>query len=163
MIPPVSSDALQSVVKTKAEVQSEGVRAKANDQRRFKDLLETFAAKKLKPLHAKQEFDKLKTDVLDSLQPLRADEELDALDSKGVKDPNALQEAFQDFVGQTFFAQMIKALRSTEQESAYMNGGRAEKIFRGQFDQVLTEELSKSSAKQIAEPMYELFMLPPPK
>jgi hypothetical protein len=70
-----------------------------------------------------------------------------------------LKDAFQDFVGQTFFSEMIKAFRSTQQPSAYFNGGRAEEIFQGQFDQVLSEELSESSAEKIANPMYELFML----
>ncbi|OYW85535.1 MAG: hypothetical protein B7Z22_08375 [Hyphomonas sp. 32-62-5] len=36
---------------------------------------------------------------------------------------------------------------------------RAEEIFQGQLDQVLSEELSKSSADKIADPMFELFML----
>lgn len=70
-----------------------------------------------------------------------------------------LREAFQDFVGQTFFAEMIKACRSGQQPSAYFNGGRAEEIFQGQLDQVLSEELSESSADKIADPMFELFML----
>jgi peptidoglycan hydrolase FlgJ len=70
-----------------------------------------------------------------------------------------LRQAFQDFVGQTFFAEMIKACRSGQQPSAYFNGGRAEEIFQGQLDQVLSEELSKSSADKIADPMFELFML----
>ena len=70
-----------------------------------------------------------------------------------------LREAFQDFVGQTFFAEMIKACRSGQQPSAYFNGGRAEEIFQGQLDQVLSEELSQSSAEKIADPMFELFML----
>ena len=70
-----------------------------------------------------------------------------------------LREAFQDFVGQTFFAEMIKACRSGQQPSAYFNGGRAEEIFQGQLDQVLSEELSESSASKIADPMFELFML----
>ena len=70
-----------------------------------------------------------------------------------------LREAFQDFVGQTFFAEMIKACRSGQQPSAYFHGGRAEEIFQGQLDQVLSEELSKSSASKIADPMFELFML----
>ncbi|GAB5405407.1 MAG: rod-binding protein [Aureliella sp.] len=69
-----------------------------------------------------------------------------------------LKEAFQDFVGQTFFSEMMKALRSTQDEAAYMNGGRAEKVFQGQLDQVLTEQLSEASADKIAEPMYDLFM-----
>ncbi len=70
-----------------------------------------------------------------------------------------LKDAFQDFVGQTFFGEMIKAFRTTQQPSKYFNGGRAEEIFQGQFDQVLAETLSDSSAEQISNPMYELFML----
>lgn len=70
-----------------------------------------------------------------------------------------LKEAFQNFVGQTFFGEMIKSLRTTQDGAAYMNGGRAEKIFQGQFDQMLSEELSNASAEKIAQPMYELFML----
>ncbi len=75
------------------------------------------------------------------------------------KQPDELKEAFHDFVGQTFFAEMLKAFRSTQQPAAYFHGGRAEEIFQGQFDQLLTEELSNSSAEKIADPMYELFML----
>ena len=70
-----------------------------------------------------------------------------------------LKDAFQDFVGQTFFGEMIKAFRTTQQPSKYFHGGRAEEIFQGQFDQVLSETLSDSSAEQISNPMYELFML----
>lgn len=70
-----------------------------------------------------------------------------------------LKKAFQDFVGQTFFGELIKSYRSTQQESAYFNGGRAEKIFQGQLDQVLSQELSERSADKIADPMYEQFML----
>ncbi len=70
-----------------------------------------------------------------------------------------LREAFHDFVGQTFFGEMIKACRTGQQPSAYFNGGRAEEIFQGQLDQVMAEELSKSSADKIADPMFELFML----
>jgi peptidoglycan hydrolase FlgJ len=70
-----------------------------------------------------------------------------------------LRQAFQDFVGQTFFSEMIKACRTSQKPSAYFNGGRAEEIFQGQLDQVLSEELSKSSADKIADPMFELFML----
>ena len=73
--------------------------------------------------------------------------------------PDELKEAFQDFVGQTFFGEMIKAFRSTQQPSKYFHGGRAEEIFQGQFDQVLTEKLSEASADKIADPLYELFMM----
>lgn len=70
-----------------------------------------------------------------------------------------LREAFHNFVGQTFFSQMLSSLRSTQEGAAYFNGGQAEKIFQGQLDQVLSEELTKSSADQIADPMFELFQL----
>lgn len=72
---------------------------------------------------------------------------------------DALHEAFSDFVGQTFFAELIKSCRSTQQPAAYFNGGRAEKIFQGQMDQIIAEDLSERSADKIADPMYEQFML----
>jgi len=75
-----------------------------------------------------------------------------------VKAPDGkLRETFNAFVGQTFFGQLISSMRSTQDDAAYFNGGRAEKIFQGQLDQVLSEELSKSSASQIADPMFKLF------
>jgi hypothetical protein len=50
-------------------------------------------------------------------------------------------------------------MRSTQQEPAYFHGGQAEKIFQGQLDQILTEELSNASADKFAKPMYDLFRL----
>lgn len=70
-----------------------------------------------------------------------------------------LKQAFSDFVGQTFFSELIKSYRSTQQPAAYFNGGRAEKIFQGQLDQVLAENLSERSAEKFADPMFEQFML----
>ena len=70
-----------------------------------------------------------------------------------------LRKAFQDFVGQTLFSQMISSMRSTQEGAAYFDGGRAEKIFQGQLDQVLSEELSKASASKISDPMFKLFQL----
>ncbi|MGN6547011.1 MAG: rod-binding protein [Aureliella sp.] len=74
-------------------------------------------------------------------------------------EPTELQDAFQDFVGQTFFAEMIKSMRSTQKGAAYFNGGRAEEIFQGQFDQLMTEHLSDASAKSISDPMFALFQM----
>jgi len=72
---------------------------------------------------------------------------------------DALEKAFTDFVGQTLFAQVLSSMRSTQQEPAYFHGGQAEKIFQGQLDQILTEEISNASADKIAKPMYDLFRL----
>jgi hypothetical protein len=74
-------------------------------------------------------------------------------------EPGELREKFQDFVGQTFFTELIKSLRTSQKGAAYFNGGRAEEIFQGQFDQLMTEHLSDASAKTISDPMFELFQM----
>ena len=66
-----------------------------------------------------------------------------------------LREKFTQFVGETFYGQMLKSMRATVGKPAYFHGGRGEEVFQGQFDQRLAEELTKSSAKQFAEPMFE--------
>lgn len=77
----------------------------------------------------------------------------------GEPESDELRQAFQDFVGQTFFSQMIASMRTTQEGAAYFNGGRAEKIFQGQLDQMLSEELSDASASKISDPMFKLFQL----
>lgn len=70
-----------------------------------------------------------------------------------------LREAFNAFVGQTFFGQLLKAMRKTVGKPAYFHGGRAEEIFREQLDQVLAEKLTEASGEKFSEPMLELFTL----
>ena len=71
-----------------------------------------------------------------------------------------VREAFHDFVGQTFFMQLLAEMRKTVDKPAYLHGGQAEEIFQGQLDQVLAERLSDASAEQFSGTMFELFMLP---
>jgi hypothetical protein len=71
-----------------------------------------------------------------------------------------LKEAFSDFVGQTFFGQLIASMRKTVGKPAYFHGGRGEEVFQGQLDQMLAERMSDASREQFAEPMFELFQLP---
>ena len=73
-----------------------------------------------------------------------------------------VREAFDSFVGQTFFSQMLSSLRETVDKPAYFHGGRAEEVFQGQLDQMLSEKISEASAEQFAQPMFELFMLQRP-
>ncbi len=80
-------------------------------------------------------------------------------ESKSKPEGEDLRKAFQDFVGQTLFSQMISSMRSTQDGAAYFDGGRAEKIFQGQLDQILSEELSEASASKISDPMFKLFQL----
>lgn len=79
----------------------------------------------------------------------------------GQDDPE-LKEAFQDFVGQTFFGQMLSAMRKTVSKPAYLHGGRTEEVFQSQLDQVIAEKLSDASAESFTGPMFDLFNLPRP-
>ena len=74
-------------------------------------------------------------------------------------DETKLRETFNQFVGETFFTQLIKSMRSSVGKPAYFHGGRAEEVFQGQLDQMLSEQFAKTSSDQIAAPMYELFQL----
>ncbi len=64
-------------------------------------------------------------------------------------------EAFQDFAAGTFYHTMIKALRSTERETKYFNGGRAEKIFQAEFDQRVAASMAEEHGDQLAGPLFE--------
>ena len=74
-------------------------------------------------------------------------------------DDSKLREAFDSFVGQTFFNQMISSMRKTVGKSAYFHGGRAEEIFQSQLDQILSERMTEVSGDQFSGPMFELFTM----
>lgn len=77
-----------------------------------------------------------------------------------VRDAEKVREAFDDFVGQTFFLQLLSEMRKSVAKPAYLHGGQTEEVFQGQLDQVLAEKLSEATASQFSGPMFELFMLP---
>lgn len=77
----------------------------------------------------------------------------------GAADRAALREKFDTFVGEAFYGQMLSAMRSTVGKPAYMHGGRAEEIFQGQLDQMMSQEMTKASASSFTGPMFELFAL----
>ena len=64
------------------------------------------------------------------------------------------RDAFTSFVGQTFFGQLLHAMRSSAGKPAYFHGGQAEEVFRGQLDQILAGEMAKKTATTLAEPMF---------
>jgi hypothetical protein len=74
-------------------------------------------------------------------------------------DDTEKRKAFQSFVGQTLFGQLLQAMRKTVGKPAYFHGGRTEEIFQQQLDQVLAEKIAETSARRVAEPMYELFTM----
>ena len=74
--------------------------------------------------------------------------------------PEELREVFDQFVGETFYNQMLKAMRQTVDKPAYLHGGRAEEVFQNQLDQLLSERMSQATAQSFTGPMFELFQLP---
>src|SRR5580765_6522503 len=78
----------------------------------------------------------------------------------GGRDTPELREAFTDFVGQTFFGELVKQMRETVHKSEFFHGGMGEDIFQTQLDQIMVERMSKTSAKSFSDPMYELLMAP---
>jgi Rod binding domain-containing protein len=83
-----------------------------------------------------------------SLRPSVASAEKQRSDAEEVRD------TFRQFVGEAFFGQMLKSMRSTQGKPAYFHGGHAEEVFQGQLDQMMSEKMTEASADQIADPMF---------
>ncbi len=77
----------------------------------------------------------------------------------GRADSPEFRKAFDDFVGQTFFGQMLASMRKSVGKPAYFHGGRTEEVFQAQLDQVLSEQMANASATSFTEPMFELYNL----
>jgi len=73
-------------------------------------------------------------------------------------DTPELQKAFTDFVGQSFFGELLKQMRATVGKPAYMHGGFGEDVFQSQLDQVLVERISDASGATFSDPMYQLML-----
>lgn len=67
------------------------------------------------------------------------------------------QKTFQKFAAGTFYQTMLKSLRSTERETKYFNGGRAEKIFRAEFDQHVAATMAEEHGGPLSEPLFNQF------
>jgi Rod binding domain-containing protein len=77
--------------------------------------------------------------------------------SNKTADNPALRKAFDQFVGETFYGQMLQTMRKSQAKTPYFNGGRAEEVFTQQLDQALTKKLATTTAGKLSGPMYELF------
>lgn len=76
------------------------------------------------------------------------------------RDTPELHKAFTDFVGQTFFGELVKQMRATVDKPAFFHGGMGEDIFQTQLDQIMVERMSDVSAATFSDPMYQLMMAP---
>jgi len=68
------------------------------------------------------------------------------------------REAFTDFVGQTFFGELLKQMRASVDKPAFFHGGMGEDIFQSQLDQVLVERMTDASGSSFSGPMFDLLM-----
>ncbi|MFT5325865.1 MAG: Rod binding domain-containing protein [Planctomycetaceae bacterium] len=66
-----------------------------------------------------------------------------------------LPEAFDQFVGDTFFRQMLKSLRSTTGKPAYFHGGQAEEIFQSQLDELLITDMVKATKDSFSADLFK--------
>jgi flagellar protein FlgJ len=80
--------------------------------------------------------------------------------SFGAHETPQMRQTFNQFVGQTFFGELIKQMRASVGKPTFFHGGFGEDVFQSQLDQVLVERISESSAESFSEPMYRLLMTP---
>jgi flagellar protein FlgJ len=99
--------------------------------------------------------------TLDSVRSLSGgqNDAAKALTESDAAESPDLRKAFDSFVGETFYGQMLSAMRKTQHAPAYFDGGQAEKVFQQQLDQTLATKLAESSAGTFSGPMFELFQL----
>ena len=79
--------------------------------------------------------------------------------NKGDASDEKLREAFQEFVGKTFYGQLLKSMRKSVGKPAYFHGGRGEEVFRSQLDQIVVERISETAGAPLADSMYDLAAL----
>ncbi len=102
---------------------------------------------------------------IQSLKPISISPDKARLPNLGAVHPSMrpgqdkTREAFQSFVGETLFGQMLKSMRKTVGKTPYFNGGRAEEVFQQQLDQVLAQKMSRTSGERLASPMFNQFMM----
>ena len=89
---------------------------------------------------------KIDMNNLNGIKPLRpaaasAEQQLEGAEE--------VRDTFRKFVGEAFFGQMLKSMRSTQGKPAYFHGGHAEEVFQSQLDQVMSEEMTEASADRL--------------
>lgn len=94
---------------------------------------------------------KISPQQLSLLKPLRPEA---PTAKQQIANAKEVQETFRTFVGESFFGQLMKSMRSTQGKPAYFHGGQAEEVFQSQLDQTLAQEMTAASADKIADPMF---------
>lgn len=69
----------------------------------------------------------------------------------------ALRSAFDQFLGETLYGQMLASMRNTVGPPAYLHGGQTEELFRRQLDRVLAQQLAQTHAHDFSEGLFRQF------
>lgn len=72
-------------------------------------------------------------------------------------DNDKLRDTFSKSVGEVFYTQLLKSLRSTVGKPAYLHGGQAEDMFEAQLDQVLAEQMAARDGDRLTGELFERF------
>jgi|GEM_PF-4155303 len=88
-------------------------------------------------------------------------EQMRTLSARGAdKDPKLMKQAFQQFVGETLFRELVKTMREGTQQTNLMGeDSPASKMFQSQLDETLTQQLAATAGKPLSESLYEQFSL----
>jgi hypothetical protein len=70
------------------------------------------------------------------------------------------RELLHQFIGQTLFGQMLKAMRATQEKNPFFDGGQAEEIYQSMLDMELTDQMTQATTRTLSEPMYKLMKAP---
>jgi hypothetical protein len=66
-----------------------------------------------------------------------------------------LPDAFDQFVGDTFYRQMLKSMRSGTGKPAFLHGGQAEEIFQSQLDELMITDLVKATKDSFSADLFQ--------
>ena len=80
---------------------------------------------------------------------------LDRAYSEGGTTEQQLREAAEKLVSTTFIMPMFEQLRSDPLAANLMHGGRAEKVFQQQLDQVLSDRISSATSFDLVDSVYK--------
>lgn len=69
------------------------------------------------------------------------------------------RQAFDKFVGGTFYRQMLSEMQKSVGKPAFLHGGQAEETFRSELNSHLADKLAENSAQDFTGSMFELFQL----
>ena len=66
-----------------------------------------------------------------------------------------LPDAFDQFVGDTFYRQMLKSMRSGTGKPEFLHGGQAEEIFQSQLDELMITDLTKATKDSFSADLFK--------